>query len=167
MNTTEIDQAVTSWLEKHHIKAKDIRDYSAEGAASEPTILRLTVVTNGADEIAEAWTELTSDGSHTFEELYAHRRALTAVLAVGAASSGESWRSKQHHPTDDPIHDGYFIVGIELPTGTITYHYDLKYWDDFDSVPVLNWANKWDGATADDTVVRLLATAHPGHPRGE
>lgn len=51
MNTTEIDQAVTSWLEKHHIRAKDVRDYSAEGEYNGPTILRLTVVINGVDEI--------------------------------------------------------------------------------------------------------------------
>lgn len=51
MNTTEIDQVVTSWLEKHHIRAKDVRDYSAEGEYNGPTILRLTVVINGVDEI--------------------------------------------------------------------------------------------------------------------
>lgn len=101
-----------------------------------------------------------SDGYHTFGELYEHRRALTAVLAASAASAGDSWRSKAHHPEDSPMFEGgYFIVGIVLPTGTITYHYKLKHWDDFGAVPELEHAPKWDGATPDDTVTRLLELA--------
>lgn len=100
-----------------------------------------------------------SDGYHTFGELYDHRRALTAVLA-GAAADGGSWRSKAHHPDDSPMFEGgYFIVGINLPTGTITYHYKLTHWDDFATVPELVHAPKWDGATPADTVTRCLELA--------
>lgn len=103
-------------------------------------------------------TEHISDGYHTFGELYDHRRALTAVLAASAATEGCAWRSKAHHPDDNPMFEGgYFIVGIELPTGTtITYHYKLSHWDDFASVPELEHAPKWDGAGPDVTVERLL-----------
>jgi hypothetical protein len=102
-----------------------------------------------------------SDGYHTFEDLYAHRRALTAVLAASAASAGDSWRSKRHHPEDSPMFDGSFIVGINLPLqGMITYHYNLEHWDDFAAVPELEHAPKWDGAGPDETVSRLLAVAH-------
>lgn len=101
-----------------------------------------------------------TDGYHTMAELYEHRRALTAVLASAAASAGDSWRSKRHHPDDGPMFEGgYFIVGIVLPTGTITYHYRLKHWDDFAAVPELEHAPKWDGATPDDTVSRCLELA--------
>lgn len=99
------------------------------------------------------------DGFHTMEELYDHRRAWTALVATGAASAGDSWRSKAHHPDDDPMFDGgYFIVGIMLPTGMITYHYKLTYWDDFAGVPEVMHAPKWDGATPADTVSRLMET---------
>jgi hypothetical protein len=104
-------------------------------------------------------TQDTSDGFHTFRELYAHRRALTAVLAAAAADDGDSWRSKRHHPDDDPCFEGYFIVGIELPTGTITYHYELEFWDDFAAVPKRPYAPKWDGATPADSVTRCLRLA--------
>lgn len=105
-------------------------------------------------------TDDISDGYHTFGELYAHRRALTAVLAGAAASDGDSWRSKAHHPDDGPMFaGGWFIVGIELPTGTITYHYQLEHWDDFAAVPELEHAPKWDDATPKDTVGRLLELA--------
>jgi hypothetical protein len=107
--------------------------------------------------------EDTSDGFHTFGELYDHRRALTAVLAMAfaeAAGSAGAWRSKAHHPKDSPMFEGgYFIVGINLPTGVITYHYKLSHWDDFAAVPELEHAPKWDGATPADTVTRCLELA--------
>lgn len=110
-------------------------------------------------------TDEISDGYHTFEELsfeelYDHRRALTAYLASLVAEFGNSWRSKRHHPGDDPMFEGgYFIVGIELPSGTITYHYKLSHWDDFANVPELEHAPKWDGAGPSETVTRLLDAA--------
>jgi hypothetical protein len=99
-----------------------------------------------------------SDGHHTFGELYDHRRALTAALC--RAISLDAWRSKAHHPEDSPMFDGgYFIVGVSLPTGTITYHYKLKHWDDFAGVIELAHAPRWDGAAPGDTVTRLLEWA--------
>jgi hypothetical protein len=101
-----------------------------------------------------------SDGYHTMADLYAHRRALVAVLAAAASTAGDSWRSKAHHPEDSPMFEGgYFVVGIQLPTGVITYHFKLSRWDDFAAVPELEHAPKWDGATPDDSVTRLLDTA--------
>lgn len=106
-----------------------------------------------------------SDGFHTMEELYDHRRAMTAVLAGAYAAarltpSHGAWRSKAHHPDDSPMFEGgYFIVGIELYTGTITYHYKLTHWDDFRAVPEVAHAPKWDGAPPSATVDRLLKLA--------
>lgn len=96
-----------------------------------------------------------SDGFHTMAELYEHQRALTAVLATIAAVDNESWRAKAHHPEDSPIFDGYFIVGIMLPGGPISYHYELKHWDDFAAVPIVAHGPKWDGHTPGDVVERL------------
>jgi len=98
------------------------------------------------------------DGYHTMEELYDHRRALTAALLAERADI--SWRSRAHHPDDSPMFEGgYFIVGIDTPHGTITYHYKLSHWDDFAEVPEVEHAPKWDGAAPEDTVTRLLAWA--------
>jgi len=98
----------------------------------------------------------TSDGYHTFDELYAHRCALTSAL-VRALGPDMSWRSRAHHPDGDPIFEGYFIVGIDLPNGTITYHYSNKHWDEFPHARTLDHAPAWDGASPDATVSRLLA----------
>lgn len=97
----------------------------------------------------------TSDGYHTFDELYDHRRALTALLF---ASRG-GWRSRAHHPDDSPCYEGYFIVGLDLPTGTITYHYADQFWDDFQNLADLPHAPKWDGAEPNLTVTRLIDAA--------
>lgn len=107
----------------------------------------LRAMPGGASEI--------TDGYHTFRELYDHRRALTAALAV----SMPSWRSKAHHPDGEPMFPGYFVVGIDLPTGTVTYHYKLDYWDDFTGVEEREHAPRWDGAGPPETVDRLLEWA--------
>lgn len=104
--------------------------------------------------------DLITDGYHSFGELYDHRRALTAALAKSL--SLDSWRSKEHHPDGDPMFEGYFIVGINLPTGPITYHYKLSHWDDFAGVTELAHAPAWDGHTPADTVERMLAWTRAG-----
>lgn len=109
----------------------------------------------------ESIDENTSDGFHTFRELYDHRRALTAALLAMADREGVTyvWRSRNHHPDDSPCFAGYFIVGIELPMGTVTYHYADQFWDDFRQVPTLAHAPKWDGALAPLSITRLTAFA--------
>lgn len=104
-----------------------------------------------------------ANGYHTFAELYAHRRALTAALASALIeSSGRTaaWRTRQHHPEDaEPMFPGHFLVGIPLMGGEIRYHYADQYWDDFREVPEIPHAPKWDGAGPDETVNRLLEYA--------
>lgn len=105
-------------------------------------------------------TSETSDGYHTFRELYDHRRALTAALAEMVTRfvwrEQSAWRSREHHPEDGPMFDDSFIVGIDLPTGSIRYHYKNQYWDDFKNVPELEHAPRWDGAGPEATVTRLI-----------
>ena len=95
-----------------------------------------------------------SDGWHTFQDLYDHRKALTAMIV--SLIPNHSWKSKKHDDEEnDPMFDGMFIVGIDLPAGTITYHYDLEDWDLF-HCQELPTAKKWDGASPEDTVTRLI-----------
>jgi hypothetical protein len=96
-----------------------------------------------------------SDGFHTFGELYDHRRALMAALTKSHPAI--SWRSWQHHPDDKPMFEGYFVVGMHLPTGQISYHYKASHWNDFEGVTELSWAPKYDGYTPASTVERLLS----------
>lgn len=92
-----------------------------------------------------------SDGYHTFDELYHHRAILTAVICHDHPEI--CWKSLKHH--DGTMYDGMFIVGIETPEGTATYHYDTNpYWFMF-NVKELPFAPEWDGHTPDDAIKRI------------
>lgn len=93
----------------------------------------------------------TSDGYHTFNELYHHRAVLFSVIVRD--HSELAWKSKLHH--DGSMYDGMFIVGIETPHGQATYHYDIDpYWDMFECKE-LDRAPEWDGHTPDESIARI------------
>lgn len=93
----------------------------------------------------------TSDGYHTFNELYHHRAVLFSVIVK--AFPDKAWKARKHH--DGSMFDGMFIVGIETSDGQATYHYDLDpYWDMFDCREV-ELAPEWDGHTAEQAIERI------------
>lgn len=93
----------------------------------------------------------TSDGYHTFNELYHHRAVLFSVIV--ANYKDRAWKSVRHH--DGTMYDGMFIVGINTPDGQATYHYDIDpYWDMFDC-KVCEFAPEWDGHTPAQAIDRI------------
>ena len=97
----------------------------------------------------------TSDGNHTFDELYHHRAVLFSIICNTFPYSIHAWKSKKHH--DNTMYDGMFIVGIDTPYGQVTYHYDVDpYWNTiFATVLELDNAPEWDGHTPQDAIERL------------
>lgn len=93
----------------------------------------------------------TSDGYHTFDELYAHRIAL--FVALMAAYPELSWWSFQHE--DGSVMKGWLIAGMDLPTGPITYHLPVGSQQYLNHDNYRDKAPKWDGHTAADVVSRL------------
>jgi len=103
----------------------------------------------------------TSDGYHTFNELYHHRAVLFSVIVRDHREF--AWKARKHH--DNTMYDGMFIVGIETPEGQATYHYDLDpYWEMFDCKE-LESSPEWDGHTPDDAIARI-ATLGEFNPDG-
>ena len=99
----------------------------------------------------------TSDGYHTFNELYHHRAMLFSVICNDRLD--RAWKSKMHH--DGTMYDGMFIVGIQTPNGQATYHYDIDpYWDMF-RVPELPQAPEWDGHTPAQAIERIGRLTQP------
>lgn len=96
---------------------------------------------------------LFSDGYHTFNSLYEQRLILFATLVNTYPDI--SWKSFRHEDGELCFGGGWFIVGIDTPEGSYTYHYEEKYWDYF-KCQVLENAKKWDGHT-DKDVSRLLS----------
>ncbi|MBR1828117.1 MAG: hypothetical protein IJ781_01210 [Atopobiaceae bacterium] len=102
-------------------------------------------------EREHAVTGDTSDGYHTFNELYHHRAVLFSVIVRDHPEL--AWKSKAHH--DGSMYEGMFIVGVETPDGQATYHYDIDpYWEMFDCKE-LERAPEWDGHTPDEAIERI------------
>ena len=93
----------------------------------------------------------TSDGYHTFNELYHHRAVLFSVIVK--AFEDKAWKSRKHH--DGTMYDGMFIVGVETPNGQATYHYDMEpYWEMF-CCKEIERAPEWDGHTPAQAIERI------------
>lgn len=94
----------------------------------------------------------TSDGYHTFNELYYHRMVLFSVICN--TYKPFAWKSKLH--ADGTMYDNYFIVGVSMDDiGDYTYHYHFDHWDMFD-VKEVPLAPEWDGHQPKD-ITRLLS----------
>lgn len=102
----------------------------------------------GLDDIGDF-----SDGYHTFNDLYHQRAVLFAALVK--AHRTKAWKSWKHEDGEECFGGGWFIVGIDTPEGSYTYHYEKKYWQLFDCI-TLERAKHWDGHTSKD-VTRLLS----------
>jgi len=66
-----------------------------------------------------------------------------------------SWRSKKH--ADGEMFPSWFIAGMNLPTGIITYHMPMWMWGMLDrcGIETKEFAPEWDGHTPADVVKRL------------
>jgi hypothetical protein len=101
-----------------------------------------------------------SDGFHTFHELYDHRQNLFVVLMNSYPDL--SWKSRLHE--DGTMYAGdWFIAGMHLPTGDVSYHLEGRFWD-MARVKALDRAPAWDGHTPEDVLVRLASWQPGGKP---
>ncbi len=100
-----------------------------------------------------------SDGYHTFGQLYYQRMILFAALVK--QNRDKAWKSLRHEDGELCFGGGWFIVGIDTPEGSYTYHYENKYFDLFDC-EILDYGKHWDGHTEKD-VTRLLSLEREGY----
>lgn len=98
----------------------------------------------------------TSDGYHTFDELYAQRMLYNAALFNQWGVEGEFDVHKSYYHSDGELAfgGGWFIVVAELPTGQISQHYEEKYWDLFE-IDDRDIPNEYDGHTPAEAMSRL------------
>lgn len=94
-----------------------------------------------------------SDGFHTFKQLYFQRMMLFATIVK--QNKDKAWKSFRHEDGELCFGGGWFIVGVDTPEGSYTYHYEAKYFDLFDC-DILDYGKHWDGHTEKD-VTRLLS----------
>lgn len=116
-----------------------------------------------AKEMHKAETEVTedtSDGYHTFKELYEFRKAYNVALFnewgkydIPYYDVHKSWK---HNDGELCFGGGWFIVVAVLPTGQISNHYEAKDWDLFKIPEVEKAKYEFDGHTGQDVINRLL-----------
>ncbi|KUF05683.1 hypothetical protein [Leucobacter sp. G161] len=101
----------------------------------------------------------TSDGHHTFDELYDYRMLYNVHAAHGWLAAGipvvKSWK---HSDGELCFGGGWFIVTATLPTGQVSNHYKAEHWGLF-AVPEVDLPPEYDGHTPQDAAERLRAAA--------
>lgn len=98
----------------------------------------------------------TSDGYHTFNELYDHRHTLFLALCrvMSFGDRDVVWRSQLH--SDCSKLEGWFIMGIGTEPGMqISYHLPLARWTEADFAATYDRAPEFDGHTSADVLKRL------------
>jgi hypothetical protein len=121
-------------------------------------------------------TENTSDGYHTFKELYDFRKVYNAALFNEWAKQeirNPKWangneplnlpkynvhKSWRHNDGELCFGGGWFIVVAVLPTGQISNHYEAKDWGLFKIPETEKALFEFDGHTSQDVLDRLVST---------
>lgn len=89
----------------------------------------------------------TSDGYHTFGELYRYRMLYNAWAVRAWILMGYKVVKSHKHSNGEECFGGKnFVVHAELPTGQVTNHYGNEYWDMFDC-PAVETEPEYDGHT--------------------
>ena len=140
------------------IKAVEGNPYVTDSVKSYVRCTAKSIPTADVVEVPETGIGDLSDGYHTFNGLYRQRMILFASLVK--VYRDRAWKSYRHEDGELCFGGGWFIVGIDTPEGSYTYHYENKDYDLFDceELPV---GKHWDGHTEED-VTRLLSLA-PEH----
>lgn len=104
--------------------------------------------------------DYTSDGYHTFGQLYYQRMVLWA--AIVNANSARAWKTRRHEDGELCFGGGWFLVTIDTPEGAYGYHYEdtPANWELF-RCEELPKAKPWDGYDERD-VCRILSLIDPG-----
>lgn len=115
------------------------------------------------ERLTQAATGETSDGYHTFHELYEYRMLYNAALFNEWArqSKHDVHKSIRHSDGELCFGGGWFIVVALLPDGQISNHYKLAHWGLFD-VEERERADEYDGHSPADVANRLREwVVHP------
>jgi hypothetical protein len=103
-------------------------------------------------------TENTSDGHHTFKELYEYRMMYNAALFNEwfRTNQYDVHKSTRHSDGELAFGGGWFIVVAQLPEGQISNHYEASNWGLF-RIPSREIPAEYDGHTPEEALRRLKA----------
>ena len=93
------------------------------------------------------------DGWHSVGELYDHRHMLYALLVMNNWES--AWMSNRLS-SGNLVEKGWFILGLELSTGQISYHMPIEMWKGFEKMGVvIHEVAPWDGHDSEEVLFRM------------
>lgn len=140
------------WIFKKSYSHEELADILNDIMASERLFKNLEALFTEHSKVDEN----TSDGYHTFKELYDYRRVYNQALFNEWASQGkyDVHKSWKHSDGKHCFGGGWFVVVAQLPTGQITNHYQEEYWQDFE-IPELPYAAGYDGHTPKEALNHL------------
>lgn len=100
--------------------------------------------------------ELLNELNDINQELYDFRLVLNALLFNEWAENGkyEVYKSKRHSDGELCFDGEWFIVVAILPTGQVTNHYHVKYWDYFKIPSYEKVKDDFDGHTSTDVLIK-------------
>lgn len=146
-----IEKAITEWAGQEYPNDATFYDVTVKEAKQAIKALIATQI-----QEARIVTGDTSDGYHTFNELYEYRMVYNSALFNEWARQGvyDVHKSYRHSDGELCFGGGWFVVVAELPTGQVTNHYENKHWLEFD-IPEKVTANKYDGHTPKEALDRI------------
>lgn len=160
------EEAIQEFQGKFVFSDGCVSEHSAKGIQSFISQLISDTVQETEKRVREETkvTENTSDGYHTFKELYEFRKLLNAQLFNEWSVQGKYsvHKSYRHGDGELAFGGGWFIVMATLPTGQISFHYENKDWDLF-NCEIREKANVWDGHTPQDVLNRLTQPKEVHH----
>ena len=104
----------------------------------------------------EDTVDLLNELNDTNQELYDFRLVLNALLFNEWAENKkyEVYKSKRHSDGELCFEGEWFVVVAILPTGQVTNHYHIKYWDYFKIPSFEKVKDEFDGHTSTDVLIR-------------
>ena len=101
--------------------------------------------------------DLLNEQEETIQELYDFRLIYNALLfnEWSKHDTIEVYKSKKHSDGELCFDGEWFVVVAILPTGQITNHYHIKYWDYFQIKEYPQVKDEFDGHTPIDVLNRL------------
>ena len=101
--------------------------------------------------------DLLNEQEETIQELYDFRLMYNALLfnEWSKHDTIEVYKSKKHSDGELCFDGEWFVVVAILPTGQITNHYHIKYWDYFQIKEYPQVKDEFDGHTSIDVLKRL------------
>ncbi len=120
-----------------------IKDGSCKGKIETVKLIKQFLLSK-LEEVERKGDGETSDGYHTFNELYEHRVLLWINLCLITPS--DCYVAEDHY-------EGWFLLGAETSIGQVSYHCPNKYIDFVQNIK--RKSVKFDGHTPSDVIERL------------